>query len=323
MLLDRGDVALGHVHRDDLEAHRSTSPELGEELAEGLFLPSLAHPHDVALVVVPDDGQVLLLPFAIADLVDADASERAAEPPFCRLLDMLLDQPHDRRPMDAVLTTDRLDGGSPDPAEQPGFEGQGHPRTGASPGHPLDPDAAPPAPDPTQWGDDQGTDAPPIEVTPATGRRLGVEVIALGLSAARADSRFPCRREPDHPLPGRVVERHLLDTPPVCRTQLLCQYCLEHLVGTLRSWSTRGYRWDARSVCLPWPALRAGHLPASPAGARPLSGPRRAARSAGSLDSTRPSGGYEATTSCSYATTDPFTRKRDEPLMGVIPTNFK
>jgi hypothetical protein len=54
-------------------------PQLLEELLEGGLLLPLADPDHVTRLVVPDDGQVLVLAAAVADLVDADEPELAPE----------------------------------------------------------------------------------------------------------------------------------------------------------------------------------------------------------------------------------------------------
>jgi hypothetical protein len=60
-------------HRDCVQVMRAPGPELGEAPSRALR-PAAAEPDHPARVVIPHDGQVLVLATAIADLVDADLS---------------------------------------------------------------------------------------------------------------------------------------------------------------------------------------------------------------------------------------------------------
>ena len=53
------------------------APQLLEEQVQRRLLAALADPGDLAAVVAVDDGQVLLLATAVADLVHADPAQPA------------------------------------------------------------------------------------------------------------------------------------------------------------------------------------------------------------------------------------------------------
>jgi hypothetical protein len=94
---------------NDAEATAPPASELREEAVERAALPALADPDHAGSLVVPADGQVLAVATAIADFVDADDPERAAELAGRRLHDPALDQAHHARPVQAELAPDASD----------------------------------------------------------------------------------------------------------------------------------------------------------------------------------------------------------------------
>src|SRR4029079_14067282 len=107
--LDRADVALPHVHGHDAKPAASPAAELGEERIEGVALAAFADPNHPRPGVVPDDGQVLALAPAVADLVDADDPQRLSELARGRLLDPALDEAHHAGPVQAELSAHARD----------------------------------------------------------------------------------------------------------------------------------------------------------------------------------------------------------------------
>src|SRR5262249_10970687 len=156
---------------------------------EGLLLAALADPDHLAALVVPDDGQVLRLAAAVADLVDANLAQPSPEPLAGRLLHPARDQPLHRRPVHAELAAHAGDRRVARSLEHLQLERVGESRTRTRPRPPFGAHAAPAAADAPERRDHHRRDAPRVQVSPPT--RLALRVVAspFGLAAPRAHRR--------------------------------------------------------------------------------------------------------------------------------------
>src|SRR5690606_14047636 len=117
------------------------SAELREEAVEGVAVLAAADPHDAAGPVAPDDGQVLVLTAAVADLVDADVTQRPLELALGGFLDPTLDQSHHAGPVQPELPADAGDRRVASSHEHFGLELVCEPRARTRPRHLLDANA--------------------------------------------------------------------------------------------------------------------------------------------------------------------------------------
>src|SRR5690606_13206794 len=184
--LDRADERLRHVHRDRNQLARPLAAELREEAIDGLAVLAAPDPHDTAALVAPDDGQVLVLPAPVADLVDADVAKRPLELARRGLLDPALDEPHHAGPVQPELAAHARDRRIARSRENLGLERVREPRPRPRPRHLLDANPAVPAADATQLAADVRRYSPCVQVPPLSGR-LDVVDPRLGLVAARAN----------------------------------------------------------------------------------------------------------------------------------------
>ncbi len=207
VLLHRGDVALRHVERDHLDARSTLAAKLGEKAVQGLPLAALAHPDHLAPLVVVDDGQVLRLAPAVADLIDADAPQPA---PLARerLGDQPLDDAVDHLPAEPEVARHRQQRGVARHLDDLPLQRLGIARAWPRPGHRLDPDPALPAIHPPQPRREHRAYPEGILGAPAALPDV-VVVLSPCRSARRAKRALPARLQPDtNPIVESTIGSH-------------------------------------------------------------------------------------------------------------------
>jgi hypothetical protein len=196
-LADRALVLAAHVDRDRSD-QLPAGPELVEERPQDGAVATLGDPHDVACVVVGDDGQVAMAP-AIAHLVNTEHAQAVQAPWIETFGGHALDDPPDGVPGDPHQPRDRVLGHLlrqiSDHVLEVAREATARPR----PRDRLDPHTAVAALNAPHPRGEEAALAAEVEMPPAREHRVMRR--RADLPAARADpSPAPQRDRNDHPV---------------------------------------------------------------------------------------------------------------------------